>query len=1297
MKRLLIFIACVMIGAAILIACGVLGTRLMRKANLVYTDGNTIRMPADLATVRQIMWEAPEALSSAINSRGAESGAHISADGLTLLFARGPAGGNADIFIATRQQIDQPWREPNAISAITSLYDELGPELSRDGQTLYFASNRPGGLGGFDIWVSQREGNHWREPLNLGPSINTPFDEIDPALSPDESRLYFASNRPRLQGDGEPHPLAASRVSDSPQSDFDLYSAITDGRSDAVTPLHAINSPHDDRAPAFTPVGDFLYFASNRDGGAGGFDLYRARNLRGEFDGPENVGLEINSASNELDPMLAMEGFELHFASDRLREAGESTARQLNLYRAISREVFTEIASTEPLIDLASLLNTLLPSLLWLLLGLLLLLALLAMLRGVRSRQLSLLARCLLASLMAHLIALMLLTFWQVTTSIAHALERGGVKVALVTSASADDLSQQIRGALTEIDVNPLADESQRSETALSVEAHFALAQLETSAVAAPQEDAMPMEIAAEDAAAPALVSDDVPLIREQAVQVAFADVAAPAPLPATSVSEESPRSASPAVAPEMQPVVAATQSVPATIDAIDVAPSRIVATHSPATIAVDPQMKDASLSARVELAGAEMVVHRAPEAVGAIDVSAPRPEAPQATGAEAPTPIAIAAATITRTQTPTPESSAAITQQPVAIQLSATPVSIHAAAVDPTNAAQAAEASVPETSANAPDVFAPEMPAMVAALTGDDVAVPETPASAPSPAPAADAVQVAALTPDAIDAPTRAESLPALSSGALSTAVNQIDPEHASIEVSAAASRAVDGPLRDSAVTIALPAAEDQAQASMAPAASLASIDVDVPAAHDEPASGPDETPQRIALNPTAAASSLTRAAPNPTAMPTPHMAHVSPPSRSDIPSAPAAATSDSSAVAARSNASAAMPPLPLVAMNDISKSSAAPFKPAPLDGLAVPSNEVIPPDPFVQRQPEYRAEMVQKMGGSEATENAVALALKWLAAHQDNDGKWAAKKFDDGCGQCKGEGKFDNDIATTALSIMCFLAANHTHKNDGPYRENVERALNWLIAQQKDKGDLRGTETMYSHAIGAIALSEAFGMTRDEKLFYPAKTATEFIIAAQNRRTGGWRYDPGQSGDTSVLGWQIMALVSAKRAGVVVPERVFELAGRWLNSVSTSDRRGLYAYQPGKSYTPSMTAEGMFVQQLLGVIPAHPRMQESAKFILQNPPRWKNDAATYYWYYATLAMFQHQGREWREWNAAITEQLLASQRTDGAAAGSWDPVDNWSKIGGRVYQTALCTLCLEVYYRYLPMFADVHVADER
>jgi len=113
------------------------------------------------------------------------------------------------------------------------------------------------------------------------------------------------------------------------------------------------------------------------------------------------------------------------------------------------------------------------------------------------------------------------------------------------------------------------------------------------------------------------------------------------------------------------------------------------------------------------------------------------------------------------------------------------------------------------------------------------------------------------------------------------------------------------------------------------------------------------------------------------------------------------------------------------------------------------------------------------------------------------------------------------------------------------------------------------------------------------------------------------------------------------------------------------------------------------MFTQQLLGLPREDPRMQVASEYISQHAPNWESQVNTYFWYYATLALFQHQGSRWLEWNERLTDELLTHQRKDGRAAGSWDAEGEWADIGGRIYQTTLCTLMLEVYYRYLPLYS--------
>jgi len=340
--------------------------------------------------------------------------------------------------------------------------------------------------------------------------------------------------------------------------------------------------------------------------------------------------------------------------------------------------------------------------------------------------------------------------------------------------------------------------------------------------------------------------------------------------------------------------------------------------------------------------------------------------------------------------------------------------------------------------------------------------------------------------------------------------------------------------------------------------------------------------------------------------------------------------------------------------------------------------------PENFAQRAPEVRQEVLKKTGGSPETERAVAAALDWFKAHQSPDGRWSGQHFEDKC-DCTAPAEIEADAAMTGITLLCYLGAGHTHLSEGPHRDGVKKALTWIVNRTDSSGDLRGGggggrdrgETMYSQTIAAVALCEAYAMTRDPWLEAPARRAVTFVARASTRGNTS-------ASDTSVLGWQIMAIKSAQRAGFDVPTTAFDAARRWLDQTSSRNNPGRYAYAPGESPSPAATAEAMFVQQLLGHTRDEPRMRQSAEFILTTPPAWRREAATHYWYYATLALFQQQGDHWKTWNDSIARELLKNQHKDGHAKGSWDPQDPWSRLGGRVYQTAVCTLSLEVYYRY-------------
>ncbi len=191
-------------------------------------------------------------------------------------------------------------------------------------------------------------------------------------------------------------------------------------------------------------------------------------------------------------------------------------------------------------------------------------------------------------------------------------------------------------------------------------------------------------------------------------------------------------------------------------------------------------------------------------------------------------------------------------------------------------------------------------------------------------------------------------------------------------------------------------------------------------------------------------------------------------------------------------------------------------------------------------------RRAMIGGYGGTKASERAVAAALNWFARHQNLDGSWSLGAFPQMCkgDPCSGAGKSKSDIAATAMALLPFLAAGQTHLSQGPYRHTIEMGLKWLIGHQRPNGDLTGGATMYTHGLAAITLCEAYGLTKDSHVGIPAQQAIRFIESSSNPSTGGWHYAPNPTtiGDTSVVGWQIMALKSAQMAGLEVGESAID-----------------------------------------------------------------------------------------------------------------------------------------------------------
>jgi hypothetical protein len=282
------------------------------------------------------------------------------------------------------------------------------------------------------------------------------------------------------------------------------------------------------------------------------------------------------------------------------------------------------------------------------------------------------------------------------------------------------------------------------------------------------------------------------------------------------------------------------------------------------------------------------------------------------------------------------------------------------------------------------------------------------------------------------------------------------------------------------------------------------------------------------------------------------------------------------------------------------------------------------------------------------------------------------------------------------TALALLPFLAAGQTHDSRGLFKASVYKGLNYLFQHQQPDGSLAG-KLMYAESLATITLCEAYGMSGDKGLGHAAQAAVRFIESAQHAQ-GGWRYSPGDEGDTSVTGWCVMALKSARMAGLSVTPAVFDNAKKFLRSVARGKSQGLYAYMPGDGAgnpagpNRNMTAVAMLVQQYLGRTRDDPMMVEGVTYLLHNLPDAKF-RDFYYWYYTTQVLHNVQGPDWDSWNRKMRRILIESQiREDCCAAGSWDPIAPakvpFAEQGGRLFITSLAALTLEVYYRYLPLY---------
>jgi len=209
----------------------------------------------------------PTNLGPTVNSSTDDMQPTISADGLSLFFHSDRTGGsgNSDLWVTTRNRTDENWGEPvNLGPTVNSSQWEYSPSLSADGLSLFFASNRSGGSGGYDLWVTTRATTQddWGNPVNLGPTVNSSYRDLIADTSAEGLSLFFMSDRPGGYGDRD------LWVTTRPTKDDEWGTPVNLGPR--------INTPYSDRSVCISPDGSTLYFQSNRPDGVGGYDLWQA-------------------------------------------------------------------------------------------------------------------------------------------------------------------------------------------------------------------------------------------------------------------------------------------------------------------------------------------------------------------------------------------------------------------------------------------------------------------------------------------------------------------------------------------------------------------------------------------------------------------------------------------------------------------------------------------------------------------------------------------------------------------------------------------------------------------------------------------------------------------------------------------------------------------------------------------------------------------------------------------------------------------------------------------------------------
>ncbi len=305
--------------------------------------------------------------------------------------------------------------------------------------------------------------------------------------------------------------------------------------------------------------------------------------------------------------------------------------------------------------------------------------------------------------------------------------------------------------------------------------------------------------------------------------------------------------------------------------------------------------------------------------------------------------------------------------------------------------------------------------------------------------------------------------------------------------------------------------------------------------------------------------------------------------------------------------------------------------------------------------------------------TQETIDKGLAYLASVQNADGSM-------------GGGRYGKHVGITAIAAMAWLADGNL-PDRGEYADNVSRALDFILSKCTESGLIAADVShgpMYGHGFATLFLGEVYGTTQDHRVREPLLKAVRLIVKSQNHQ-GGWRYHPVPfDADISVTICQIMALRSARNAGLAVPKETIDDAVRYVKNCQVS---GGGEHGGGFRYMISNSGSSEFPRSAAGVAALYyagiyegPEIDRGLKYLHARIKA--GDDGGHYWYghyYCSQAMFLAGGDHWAQYYPRVRDDLIAQQQS----GGQWDAGGH-----GEPYATGMALLVLQIPNRLLPIF---------